>query len=438
MVAISPPSRRPFEPRKENDIMSYLAARMIKLKSGQLSGIYNHNERVFKNHSNKDIDPEKSHLNYELTNRDHSQNYHKQIKEHINENRLSNRGIRKDAVLCNEWIITSDKTFFESLDDNQTREFFETAKDYFAEKYGESNIAYASVHLDERTPHMHLGIVPMKDGKLSSKALFGDKGKLRAIQDELPEYLKTRGYDLQRGEVGSKKKHLETAEFKEKQRLLEKTEKIIADKNSNIEVANKQLDELQSHIETKKQTLSELEDKEWETVGTLEQYEKEIQELAEFRNQKQTFEKFQLHELKKDNLVKRTIDGKLKLDKETFDKLYHTTRQSMSENINLRRDLSVVKSENNDLSRQLLQYRETGSENLKLTQENKLLHDKVKKMEEQIKFLRKQTDIWKEKAKEFMPTAIYKETVSLISTINPVGLAKTAIRQVKKMVDNNS
>lgn len=418
--------------------MSYVVARMAKYKSGQLSGIYNHNERVFKNHSNKDIDPSKSHLNYELTNRDQSQNYSKQIKEHIDENRLSTRGIRKDAVLCNEWIITSDKAFFEEMNSEQTRVFFETAKDFFADKYGEANIAYAMVHLDEKTPHMHLGLVPMQDGKLSSKALFGNKDKLRAIQDELPKYLNDHGFDLKRGEIDSKKKHLGTAEFKEKQRLLEKTDKMIAEKNSNINVANKQLDELQSHIETKKQTLSKLEDKEGETVGILDQYGKEIQELAEFKNQKQTLEKFQFHELKKDNLVKHTIDGKLKIDKATFDKLYSTTRQAMSENANLRRDLSVVKSENNDLSRQLLRYRESGAENLKLTQENKQLQDKVKKLEEQIKFLRKQASIWKEKAKEFMPKAVYKETVSLISTINPVGLAKMAIRQVKKMVDNNS
>lgn len=103
--------------------MSYVVARMAKYKSGQLTAIYNHNERIFKNHSNKEIDVEKSHLNYELTNRDQAQNYHKQIKEHINENRLSTRGVRKDAILCNEWIITSDKTFFNSLDEKQTREF---------------------------------------------------------------------------------------------------------------------------------------------------------------------------------------------------------------------------------------------------------------------------------------------------------------------------
>lgn len=418
--------------------MSYVVARMEKYKSNQLSGIYNHNERTFKNHSNKDIDPSRSHLNYELTNRDKTQTYHKQIKEHINENRISSRGIRKDAVLCNEWVITSDKTFFESLDQEQTKKFFESAKNYFAEKYGEANIAYASVHLDESTPHMHLGIVPMKNGKLSSKALFGNREKLREIQDELPKYLNEQGYHLQRGEVGSKKKHLKTEEFKEKQKVLKKADETIDKKNCEIDNAKNQLNNLQNDIDSKKQALSELENKEWETVGTLEQYEKEIQELAEFRNQKQTLEKFSIHELKKDSLVKRTIDGKLKMDKETFDKLYHTTRQSMFENVNLKRDLSAVKSENNNLSRQLLKHRETASENLKLTQENKQLHDKVKKTEEQIKFLRKQTSIWKEKAKEFMPKPVFQNTLSFVNSLSPIGLAKTVVRQVKNLVDKNS
>ena len=52
--------------------MSYAVARMQKMKSGNLGGAYRHNERIFENHSNKDIDPEKTHLNYELTDRDRS------------------------------------------------------------------------------------------------------------------------------------------------------------------------------------------------------------------------------------------------------------------------------------------------------------------------------------------------------------------------------
>lgn len=194
--------------------MSYMVARMQKMKAGNLGGAYKHNERVFETHSNKDIDPSRSHLNYELTGRERSVTYERQIKDYVNENKISNRAIRKDAVLCDEWIITSDKSFFEKLSEEETREFFETAKNYFAENYGEDNIAYASVHLDESTPHMHMGVVPFQDGKLSSKAMF-DKEELKKIQEDLPKYMNEHGFDLERGELNSEAKHKTVAEFKQ-------------------------------------------------------------------------------------------------------------------------------------------------------------------------------------------------------------------------------
>lgn len=220
--------------------MSYAVARMQKMKSGNLGGAYRHNERIFENHSNKDIDPEKTHLNYELTDRDRSIPYDRQIKQYINDNKISKRALRKDAVLCNEWIITSDKAFFENMSPDQIKNFFETAKNFFAERYGNSNIAYAMVHLDESTPHMHLGLVPMQNGKLSSKSLFGSRDQLKEIQEAFPRYLNEHGYNLQRGKSDSKKKHLETAEFKEKQRLLDDTDKKIVDKTEKLKQLEKQ------------------------------------------------------------------------------------------------------------------------------------------------------------------------------------------------------
>ena len=76
----------------------------------------------------------------------------------IDENKVGSRSIRKDAVMCNEWIITSDSSFFKKLDNEEIKCFFETSKDFFEKKYGKENIAFASVHMDESTPHMHLGI----------------------------------------------------------------------------------------------------------------------------------------------------------------------------------------------------------------------------------------------------------------------------------------
>lgn len=208
--------------------MSYIVARMEKMKVGNLGGAYRHNERIFKNHSNKDIDPNRSHLNYELTDRDRSVSYEKQIKNYVNETKISKRAIRKDAVLCDEWVITSDKKFFEDLNQEQVQEFFETAKKYFEEQYGKQNIAYASVHLDESTPHMHMGVVPMKDGKLSSKAMF-DREELKSIQDKLPKYMNEHGFEVERGELNSEKKHKTVAEFKQDMAVKELDEKLISE-----------------------------------------------------------------------------------------------------------------------------------------------------------------------------------------------------------------
>src|SRR5699024_11270052 len=83
------------------------------------------------------------------------------------------------------------------------------------------NIAYATVHNDEQTPHMHLGVVPMRDGKLQGKNVF-NRQELLWLQDKFPEHMKKQGFELKRGERGSDRKHIETAKFKKQ--TLERSE----------------------------------------------------------------------------------------------------------------------------------------------------------------------------------------------------------------------
>src|SRR5699024_6614215 len=63
------------------------------------------------------------------------------------------------------------------------------------------------------TPHMHLGVVPMRDGKLQGKNVF-NRQELLWLQDKFPEHMKKQGFELKRGERGSDRKHIETAKFK--------------------------------------------------------------------------------------------------------------------------------------------------------------------------------------------------------------------------------
>ena len=397
--------------------MSYAVARMQKMKSGNLGGAYRHNERIFENHSNKDIDSEKTHLNYELTDRDRSIPYDRQIKQYSNDNKISKRALRKDAVLCNEWIITSDKAFFENMSPDQIKDFFETAKNFFAERYGNSNIAYAMVHLDESTPHMHLGLVPMQNGKLSSKSLFASRDQLKEIQEAFPKYLNEHGYNLQRGESDSKKKHLETTEFKEKQRLLDDTDKKIVDKTEKLKQLEKEKDAL-------------LDD-----IAVLES----IQPL-------------QIEEMKKDKLVRRTFDGKLKMDKATYDRLFHTVSQHALYNNRLRHENSKLEhqlqqslSKQNNLAKELMKSDHILSENRTLKSEvdrlkhaNKKLNESIKRLGEQLNAVNKKLALWRKTARNYMHPKEFSRMLHVINQIRPPRITIISVaRSVKNMIEKN-
>jgi hypothetical protein len=183
-----------------------------KYKAGNVFGLQKHNQRENENYTNNDIDKARTPLNYDLINKANI-NYTKKIKTIIEANRASQRAIRKDATVYCECIISSDSAFFEKITEDSQKEFFKGALDYLKNKIGEEFIISANVHLDETTPHMHVGFVPIIDNSLSAKKLI-DRKFLREVQDQLPAYLKNLGFDIQRGIKNSKRKHKDTKELK--------------------------------------------------------------------------------------------------------------------------------------------------------------------------------------------------------------------------------
>src|SRR5699024_11998350 len=117
------------------------------------------------------------------------------IKKIIEEQITDRRDTSKDAVLVNELLVTSDRDFCEQLDPAEQNRFFEESYKLFSERYGKQNIAYATVHNDEQTPHMHLGVVPMRDGKLQGKNVF-NRQELLWLQDKFPEHMQKQGFEL--------------------------------------------------------------------------------------------------------------------------------------------------------------------------------------------------------------------------------------------------
>src|SRR5699024_7353263 len=155
---------------------------MQKVKSAGLKGMQFHNQRERESRTNEDIDRERTHENYDLRN-DGNIDYNELRKESLDSQKADTRKTRKDDVLVNELLITSDKKSFDRLDPDERKRFFEESNKLFSERYGKQNIAYATVHNDEKTPHMHLGVVPMRDVKLHGKNVFNRQELLR-LQDK--------------------------------------------------------------------------------------------------------------------------------------------------------------------------------------------------------------------------------------------------------------
>ena len=166
----------------------------------------------------------------------------------------------------------------------KTLEYFYESYKFIAKIVGEENIVYAGVHLDEDTPHMHIYFLPVVDhvkrkvfatdesGKRLTKEIYtknnmiknvpiqlkdekgknvyeieygkflnsdefwkqhGGKASYAKIQDEYNEYIKSKGFDLDRGQVGANKHHQDKAEH-------------------NIKVLNNEIDKLKQELELNK------------------------------------------------------------------------------------------------------------------------------------------------------------------------------------------
>src|SRR5699024_4238041 len=83
---------------------------------------------------------ERTRENYDLKN-DKNIDYNERVKEIIESQKTGTRKTRKDAVLVNELLVTSDRDFFEQLDPGEQKRFFEESYKLFSERYGKQNIS---------------------------------------------------------------------------------------------------------------------------------------------------------------------------------------------------------------------------------------------------------------------------------------------------------
>jgi hypothetical protein len=347
--------------------MSYLVFHLEKYKNGNVAGLQRHNQRENKSYSNTDININKSSFNYDLVN-EQPISFNKKIKNIIDTKRKSDRALRKDAVVYCECIISSDNDFFKNLELEEQKRFFDVSLKFLENRIGKDNLVSATVHLDETTPHMHFGFVPMNtDGSLSAKKMV-NRSFLREIQENLPYTLKKHGFDIDRGEKDSKVKHLDQKVYK-----------------SNLNKEIKRLEYLNFEIDK-----INLEKKEALLGGVRLTHE-------EFNNLKDLAKSFVLN---KDRLEKLDyLENNLKdqekilfLKHKNLERLESKFNNLYKKQLNINRDFENLEKENSILSYKVRKFEDLEKENLRLKLENENLKKDFKIKKESLDFLQERFD----------------------------------------------
>lgn len=287
--------------------MSFAIIRNSNYKKDNLAGLYKHNERKNTNYSNKNIDKSRFNLNYSL--KKCNTTYYNAFKNLQNQYDLKGRIISTTNIFC-EYVITSDKEFFEKIGEKETLRYFKTAYKFVAnyQNLGEEFIVSAKVHMDEACPHMHIVFIPVvhkldtKSGKQISKIACSEywKGKdsYKRLQDNFYSYMTKSGFNLERGLNGNT--HIETDKLKQL---------------TNYEVQKYEMKSI--NLEQEKEIIDTEELKEEykriiRKFNTLAKQYTKIKSLTDTTNQKYKEMQIEYHNIKKENIKLKQENKSLK------------------------------------------------------------------------------------------------------------------------------
>ncbi len=203
----------------------YAILRFAKHKAGSAGALEAHHERTKEKYaSNPDIDITRSKDNFHIVQP--GKRYRQEIDTRI---KVAGCKTRKDSTMFVDTLITASPEFFKGRSKQEIKSFFTEAVAFMEKKIGKGNIFSAVVHMDEKTPHLHLCFTPItEDGRLSAKEILGNRAQLSKWQDEYHAHMKKMFPILKRGEssIVTKRKHIPTWLFKQSVSLVKQQKAI--------------------------------------------------------------------------------------------------------------------------------------------------------------------------------------------------------------------
>ena len=291
----------------------YAILRFAKYKGPEIGHIESHNERTKEKYaSNPDIDTSRSHLNFHLVfpERKYRAEAEKQIAE-------AGCRTRSDSVRVVEVLVTASPEFFKGKKKSEVKAYFTVALDFIQKHQSKDTIISAVVHMDEKTPHMHLCFVPLtEDKRLSAKEIVGNKKKLTWWQNEFWKHMVKRYPDLERGESASEtgRTHIPPRLFKEAVHLNRMKDQIMAilndsnpfNKKSKAEELEALLDKYIPGVEAMRTKLKKYDKTYKELTAENAELEKELNSASRESIQKKLEIQRKLSELDE---LRRTVDA---------------------------------------------------------------------------------------------------------------------------------
>lgn len=206
-----------------------------KFTASAVSQMFYHVERMRDGHySNESIDPSRTAENFSVhryQGKDALEDYKARI-EPLKEATEKARGkkLRKDAP-CAVGVIVTLPDEYKGESRERQREFFQTAYNGLHSVFG--NAIWGEVHMDEKSPHLHFGCIPEKDGVLNAKAIV-NRSFLQHFHDDMDKYLREHLSWYHGGLVAEEKadrmKASEHMAMKDYKAVKEETDKLKAEK----------------------------------------------------------------------------------------------------------------------------------------------------------------------------------------------------------------
>ena len=321
-------------------------AHVQKFTKGNMQGLSIHLDRKTENHSNEDIDSERTHLNYDLCEKEGDTL--SRMNERLEEVYCMNR---KDVKACCEWVVTLPESLKDAPDEHQ-RKFFENTYEFLSDRYGgEQNVISANVHNDETTPHMHFDFIPIvwdekkEREKVSAKEVL-TRAELKSFHNDLDKHLKERipeiyqegilnGKTIGIENVHSLKKH--SAEIKQQKKMMAADLKRFKEPKDIFDKVDGNAEKKTVGIMNKKEVVVLLK-KDYERLGVLAK--SSIRSDYQFENYKSVAEN-KIGDLEKS---KKGLEGKIESLEQKNTYLEREKQLIKSDKIQQQRNAVVYKS----------------------------------------------------------------------------------------------